>query len=61
MRCGCESLASIMSMFNTDEICMACKAKERQHPDYRRAADRELAEVKAGNYNYPGVGKPTDL
>ena len=45
-----------MSMFDTSCICMACAAAEREHPDYRRAADAELAEVRKCNRNFKGIG-----
>jgi hypothetical protein len=56
-RCG-GSLEGgrIMSMFNTDCICMDCKRKETQRPDYAAARDAEHAEVCKGNYNFEGVG-----
>lgn len=60
-RCRKETLATIMSKFNRDIICMDCKDKERKHPDYKRASDAEFETVKAGFYNFPGIGKPHDL
>jgi hypothetical protein len=60
-RCKAETLSTIMSKFNTEMICMDCKAKERAHPQYRAACDAELAQVQMGNYNFDGVGKPDDL
>lgn len=56
-RCG-GSLdeGRIMSMFNTDCICMDCKRKKTQRQDYAAARDAEHAEVCKGNYNYEGVG-----
>lgn len=56
-RCG-GSLddGRIMSMFNTDCICMECKRKETKHPDYAKARDAEHAEVCKGNYNFKGIG-----
>jgi hypothetical protein len=54
-------MVSIMSRFNTDEICMECEEKEKKHPDYPRAVKAEAAAVRAGNYNFPGIGKPADL
>ena len=48
-------------MFNTEVICMDCKAKEEKHPDYEAAREAEAAQVRAGNYNFAGVGKPADL
>jgi len=50
-----------MSRFNTDMICMECEDRERAHPKYAEAAAAELRQVRAGNYNYAGVGKPHDL
>lgn len=46
----------IMSMFNTDCLCMACKEKERQHPDYKKAQEADISEIKKGNYNFEGIG-----
>lgn len=55
-RCGGKlNKGRIMSMFNLECICIKCKEKERQCPDYKKAADAELAEVKKGNYNYRGI------
>lgn len=46
----------ILSMFNTDCICMKCKAKERMEPDYKKAQEKEMEAVLAGDYNFPGIG-----
>ena len=56
-RCG-GSLAHgrIMSMFNTDCICMECAEKERKRPDYRKALDAEREAVKNGDRNFKGIG-----
>ena len=58
-RCG-GSVADgfTMSRFNTDAICPKCQQEERQHPDYKLAAEAELAAVKAGDRNFPGIGWP---
>ena len=40
-----------MSMFNEDCICMKCKDEETKHKDYNRR-DREIEEVRKGNYNF---------
>ncbi|MCR4719749.1 MAG: gamma-glutamylcyclotransferase [Firmicutes bacterium] len=58
-RCG-GSLEGgrIMSMFNEDCICMECSAKERQLPEFKKASEAELAEIKRGNYNFKGIGYP---
>ena len=50
-----------MSMFNTEMICSECKEKESKHKDYERAREIEYQEVKRGNYNFKGIGKPHDL
>ena len=50
-----------MSRFNTQEICMDCVKKEKAHPNYENARTREMEEVRKGNYNYEGIGKPMDL
>ena len=43
-RCGKPSISSIMSMFNTELICMECKREERKRPDYKLAEARDLEE-----------------
>lgn len=55
-RCG-GSLehGRIMSMFNTDCICLDCKQKEMERRDYEKAVKVEQDEVKKGNYNYKGI------
>jgi hypothetical protein len=50
-----------MSMFNTDLICIPCSRKEESHQDYEKARKADLAEIRKGNYNFPGIGKPEDL
>lgn len=45
-----------MSMYNTDTICMKCKQKEKEREDYSKAVDADNAEIKKGNYNFPGIG-----
>ena len=60
-RCGREALATIMSKFNTQIICMDCKQRERAHPAYKAADEAEVAAVRAGIKNFPGIGKPDDL
>lgn len=60
-RCGKETDTHTMSMFNTDEICIPCQDIEKQHPDYNKARDTEHEEVKKGNLNFKGIGKPKDL
>jgi len=52
--------ATIMSYFNEDTICMECKKQEMAHPDFKRARAAEHAEVRDGNYNFEGVGLPSN-
>ncbi len=56
-RCG-NSLAEgrTMSMFNTQCICLACKDKEMERPDYDQAVQADHEEIRKGNYNFPGIG-----
>lgn len=49
---GCRT----MSMFNTQVICMACKEKEQQRANYRKAVEADHAEIRKGNYNFQGIG-----
>ena len=56
-RCGNDlGPARIMSMYNTDIICMSCKEKERKRSDYKTAQNADIAEIKKGNYNFAGIG-----
>ena len=45
-----------MSFVNTDTICMPCRYDEKELPDYDQYREAELVAVKAGNFNFPGVG-----
>ena len=55
-RCGKPLTVRTMSMFNTETICMGCAEAERKRPDYAAARDAEAAAVRAGNFNFKGVG-----
>jgi hypothetical protein len=46
-------------MFTTERICLQCKAEEKQAPGYAAALQADEAAIRAGNYNFPGIG-PTD-
>ena len=56
-RCG-GSLKDgrIMSIFNTDCICMSCKEQERKRPDYKLAQQADIEQIKSGNFNFLGIG-----
>lgn len=60
-RCNTPTTSYKMSFFNTDMICKECETKEKNHPDYQKARETEEAEVRKGNYNFPGIGLPKDL
>jgi hypothetical protein len=60
-RCQATTDYTIMSMFNTQIICMACKDKERRHPRYTEAVSAECEAVQRGNTNFLGIGKPENL
>ena len=60
-RCSEKTNAFIMSKFNTDQICIPCKEREEKHPKYAEADKAETDAVRAGNYNFPGIGCPTEL
>ncbi len=60
-RCRQETSVTIVSMFNTDTLCLDCKKREEQHPNYAQARQAEHRAVLAGNFNFPGIGLPPDL
>lgn len=60
-RCPDTPFVTVMSRFNTDILCRKCEELEKAHPGYKEACEVELAEVRKGNLNYPGIGKPADL
>jgi hypothetical protein len=60
-RCRKPTNATMMSKFNTAEICIPCKDREESHPDYAAADRAEVAAVRNGDMNFPGVGLPADL
>ncbi len=56
-RCGGSlSEGRIMSMFNTDCICMKCKREEQGQENYKEAQEADIKAIRAGNYNFPGIG-----
>jgi hypothetical protein len=60
-RCGQKSASFIGSYFNTELLCFDCRQKEEAHPRYREAVAAECAACQAGDFNFPGIGKPDDL
>lgn len=60
-RCDIEISAHVMSFFNTDILCIPCSIVEQAHPEYQKAKADELSQVQKGNFNYAGIGKPSDL
>ena len=60
-RCRRVSRTLIMSKFNTEMICMPCKGLERSHPGYPAANAAELAAIRRGEMNFPGIGCPPGL
>jgi hypothetical protein len=60
-RCRLPMRLWSMSYFNEDLICDDCDKKERAHPLFAEAQATEEAAVRAGNYNFPGVGLPPGL
>ncbi len=56
-RCGGDlSNGRIMSMFNTECICMKCKQAEMEQEDYNKACEEECKAVNNGVKNYLGIG-----
>jgi hypothetical protein len=46
-----------MSMYSTALICLECKDKEEKRPDYEEARDADVAAIKRGDFNFPGIGE----
>lgn len=55
-RCG-GSLAGgkIMSMLNTETICLECKQRETERSNYAVAVEAERQALKSGDRNFPGI------
>jgi hypothetical protein len=58
-RCGKDTSCKIMSMFNTQMICMECKDKETKQPGYKQAEVKDLKEY-AGRLDSLGMGPQAD-
>ena len=46
----------MMSMFNTDCLCLECIRKERKRDDYPDAIKADHEEIKRGNFSFQGIG-----
>lgn len=57
-RCGrpFDHGGRIMSMFNTDCICIPCHEAERLRSDYGKALEAEREAVARGDFNFRGIG-----
>lgn len=60
-RCGGPLKVRSMSRMNEDVLCLNCMDAEKAHPNYQEAVEAELEQVKAGNYNYPGLFAGRDI
>jgi len=55
-RCHAKLDVSIMSKFNVDTLCDRCADDERLAPGYAEANKAEMAAVRQGDLNFPGIG-----
>lgn len=55
-RCAKPAIATIMSRFNTQQICLDCEEAEKKRSDYKMAADAEIEACRRGDFNFPGIG-----
>ena len=55
-RCGGSlSVGRIMSMLNTECLCLVCKEKETTQEDYGEAVEAERQAIRRGNFNFKGI------
>ena len=55
-RCGGSlSGGRIMSMLNTECLCLDCKKKETTQEDYGAAVEAEHQAIRRGNLNFKGI------
>lgn len=59
-RCQKDTICTQMSFFNTDMCCVQCIDAEKKHPQYVEARTAEEAALRSGNYNFRGIGYPSD-
>ena len=55
-RCGTATHVTILSMCNTDTICLACKDAETKRPDVEQARTAEEAACRSGHDHFKGIG-----
>ncbi len=48
-------------MFNAQIICLSCHEIEKDHPSYGVANKADINQIKKGNFNFGGIGLPSDL
>lgn len=61
-RCGLPTDGmTVMSFFNTDQICLVCSHKERAHPKFDEARQADEAAMRQSNFNFKGIGLPSGL
>jgi ArsR family metal-binding transcriptional regulator len=56
-RCGKQTRCTIMSMFNTQTICMDCKDAEEKDPRYKAAREADEDAIRRGDFNFGGIGR----
>ncbi len=56
-RCRRETDVTIMSMFNTEILCLDCKEAEERDPRYENARRAEAEACRRGDFNFPGIGR----
>ena len=60
-RCNKETDNFTGSFFDMEMICIDCNKIEKAHPLYEEAKRIEHEQVVKGNYNYEGIGLPSDF
>ncbi len=56
-RCRKETDETIMSMFNTDILCLDCQEAEQHYPRYEAARREEAEACRRSDFNFPGIGR----
>ena len=55
--CRKETEETIMSMFDTDVLCLDCHEAEQHDPRYEEARRAEAEACRRGDFNFPGIGR----